>query len=155
MMIPDRDKAHLFEPFSRLLIQFERRLGELKLPFRLFEGFRSWDRQQDLWDQGRASFGTIVTKSRPGTSFHQYGLAADYVLYVPGRGWSWDTKDEPWQEMADVAIAFGLEAGYYWQHFPDLPHLQKTYGLTIGEAMEWYKKGGLPAVWEQATMAFK
>ena len=41
------------------------------------ETFRSAERQDELYAQGRTAPGAIVTKARGGESPHQYGLAAD------------------------------------------------------------------------------
>ena len=64
-----------------------------QLPFRLFEGFRYPQRQQYLYEQGRTRSGNKVTNARPWTSYHQYGLAADFVLYQDGQ-WSWENAGE-------------------------------------------------------------
>ena len=45
----------------------------------VFEGYRSPERQQWLYDQGRTRDGKIITYAKPWESFHQYGLAVDIV----------------------------------------------------------------------------
>jgi peptidoglycan L-alanyl-D-glutamate endopeptidase CwlK len=62
------------------------------LPFSLFAGFRTRERQAALYAQGRATSGPIVTYSRPGQSFHNDGMAADIVGYVDGK-WTWNPQD--------------------------------------------------------------
>ena len=99
-------------------------LGKLSaegLPFRLFEGFRSPQRQQRLYAQGRTTEGAIVTKARPWSSYHQYGVAGDFVLYENGQ-WSWDDSGEKrrwWERLHDLARDVGLKP-LSWE----LPHLQ-------------------------------
>lgn len=91
------------------------------IPFRLFEGFRSPQRQQHLWEQGRSRPGAIVTKARPWSSYHQYGLAVDLVLHEHNN-WSWDDKGPKrswWTRMQEIGRNNGLEP-LSWE----LPHLQ-------------------------------
>ena len=52
--------------------------------------------------------------------------------------------------MAEMAIACGHEAGYFWKRFPEAPHVQDRYGLTLDEIKEIYSKSyGIKAVWEE------
>ena len=152
-MIPDRNRANLYPPFALLLDRFERELKLAALPFYLFEGYRSIDRQTQLYAQGRTAPGDIVTKSKPGLSWHAYGLASDYVLdgmvERPGIQWSWETKgnNATWLRMAEIAQELGLEAGYFWVDPPDCPHVQQRYGLSISQAYNLWRQGGLRAVW--------
>jgi hypothetical protein len=53
-----------------------------------------------------------------------------------------------WLQMAEIAVSCGLEAGYFWKRFPDLPHLQNRFGLTLSDCKELYKIGGIKKVWE-------
>ncbi len=152
----DRDKTHLFPPFAQLLVDFEAGLAAASLPFYLFEGLRSWARQEYLYAQGRTRPGVIVTNAKPGQSFHFYGMAADYVLDgisdKPGIQWSWDMRDQKsWKAMADLAVSIGLEAALYWKTFPECPHVQHRFGLTILAAQDLYRHGGLETVWQAAT----
>ena len=151
----DRDKKKLFPPFAAILSCFEDNLRHQGLPFYLFEGFRSWDRQEWLYASGRTRPGRIVTNARPGRSWHAYGLAADYVLdgmvMKPGIQWSWEIRGHPeWRRMAQLAVGLGLEAAYFWEKFPECPHVQYPCGLTIGQAMTLYDEDGLAAVWVAA-----
>jgi peptidoglycan L-alanyl-D-glutamate endopeptidase CwlK len=81
------------------------------IPFRMFEGYRSPHRQQYLYEQGRTRPGAIVTYAGPWSSIHEYGLAADFVLYENG-GWSWDTsgsKEDWWSRLHEIGREYGLE----------------------------------------------
>jgi len=115
-------------------------LAEEQIPFRLFEGFRSPERQQYLYAQGRSRPGLIVTKARPGASYHhQYGLAGDFVLFENGE-WSWDTSGEKaryWQRLQEIGKTLGLEPLSF-----EMPHLQLA-GLRIADlAAGRYPEGG-------------
>jgi len=164
-VIISRDKSLLFPPFAEQLRYFESRLGAAKLPFLLFMALRTFEDQDELYAQGRTKPGSIVTNARGGDSLHNYGLAADYVLddqiEKPGIQWSWDIKSDlnadgrnDWLQMAEIAVACGLEAGYFWKRFPDAPHVQNRYGLTLPEIKEIYRAGyGIKAVWAELKAA--
>jgi hypothetical protein len=55
---------------------------EQKLTPYIYEGRRTMQRQAELWAIGRTTLGKIVTKARPGQSYHNYGLAFDWVPLV-------------------------------------------------------------------------
>lgn len=49
----------------------------------IYCGFRSFEEQLALFAQGRTKPGRIVTKAKPGESYHNYGLAFDWVPVKP------------------------------------------------------------------------
>lgn len=160
----NRDKSALCPAFALQLDMFESILAAARLPFFLFMGLRSFEEQDELYAQGRTKPGKIVTNAKGGDSWHNYGLAADYVLdgmtEKPGIQWSWDLKADlnadgrnDWLQMAESAEAAGLEAGFRWVKFPDAPHVQNRFGLTLVEAKELYRIGGLQKVWEECKAA--
>lgn len=98
----------------------ENLLGTATAPgFRLFEGYRSPERQDELFRSPGS-----VTRARAWQSAHQYGLAVDYVFWT-GERWSWD-ESHPWEEMRGIAFLSHprkfLRAPLRW----DLPHLEHT-----------------------------
>ena len=126
----DQELTHLHPFFREKVEALLDKLSLGGLPFRVFEGFRSPQRQHYLFEQGRTRPGTIVTKARPWTSYHQYGLAADFVLHVDGR-WSWDTSgdnSQMWTRLHELARENQLTP-LSWE----LPHLQLP-GLDISFA---------------------
>lgn len=86
-------------------------------------GRRTMAEQQKLYDQGRTTKGTIVTKAKPGQSAHNFGLAADLAPMKDGKIW-WSAPDSVWQAMADTAVKLGLTAGFYFKSFKDMPHVE-------------------------------
>lgn len=146
-MIISRDKSLLYPPFALLVTELERRLLDAGYPFRLFMGLRDWGTQQELYDQGRVDKSKpIVTNAKPGFSWHNYSLACDFVPFIEG-AWTWES--DQWESLGEIAESLGLEWGGRWKRFPDYPHVQKTYGLTINEAFELYRIGGMKAVWKE------
>ena len=142
------------------MLWFESRLSEFGLHFHAFQYLRTWEDQDELYAQGRTKLGAIVTNARGGDSVHNYGLAADYVLdgrvTKPGIQWSWDTRADlnadghnDWMQMGELAESCGLEWGGRWKRFPDLPHVQNCFGLTIPDMKELYRLGGIKRVWEE------
>ena len=92
----------------------------------IYCGRRTMEEQSALYQKGRTSKGKIVTKARPGESYHNYGLAFDWVplkrtaknadLWVA----NWD--DETAFKLGEhVGLSFGL-AGISWE----TGHLQSS-----------------------------
>jgi peptidoglycan L-alanyl-D-glutamate endopeptidase CwlK len=105
------------------------KLADENLPFRIFEGFRAPQRQRKLYAQGRMAPGRIVTKAKPWRSNHQYGLAADFVIFKKGK-WSWDDKGAKrkwWSRLHELAREVGLRP-LSWEK----PHLELV-GLVTGD----------------------
>lgn len=127
----------LHPAFRAIAYKLQEQLNDEGLPFRLFEGYRSRERQAWLYASGRTRPGPKVTKAGPGESYHQYGLAGDWVLFIDGK-WSWDTSrenSEKWERLHAIGKGLGLEP-LSWE----LPHLQLA-GLNISDL----KAGGLPS----------
>ena len=125
----------------------------------IFEGMRSIERQKELYAKGRDAAGNVidkkqvVTNAKPGSSFHNYGIAADLVFdgvpTTPKIDWSWDAK-WPWAQMGHIAQSCGLEWAGAWVTFPENPHVQLiTPGLKWQNFLALYTQGGLKAVWDK------
>jgi peptidoglycan L-alanyl-D-glutamate endopeptidase CwlK len=101
---------------------------------RVVQGLRTMAQQQALWQKGRDANGiiidpkSIVTRARPGFSYHNYGLAVDIVpsmdvkRFIP----DWNVRHPIWQHIVNAAHASGLTTGATWRDFPDWPHVQLT-----------------------------
>lgn len=92
--------------------------------------------QAQLYAQGRTAPGKVVTKAKPGTSWHNYGVAFDAVPLRNGQPvWGTDAPADKalWQTMGQCGERAGLEWGGRWQ-FVDMPHFQHTQGKTIAQA---------------------
>lgn len=108
-------------------------IGNSAMLIRVTEGYRSWERQQELYDQGRAFPGKIVTNAKPGYSWHQFGLAVDIVPMV-GNIPDWNPDNTVWRDMLAIADKLGLVhvniADRKGTH-RDWPHFQLTGGLPV------------------------
>ena len=95
----------------------------------IFQGFRSFEEQNELYAQGRTKPGAIVTNAIGGDSFHNYGVAVDIVFTVNGRP-SW-ANNHPWSTLGKIGKKHGFEWGGDWVSFPDRPHLQILLGYSL------------------------
>jgi peptidoglycan L-alanyl-D-glutamate endopeptidase CwlK len=156
----NRNIADLYPPFARWVGSFLARWNKENptSTAQIFEGIRSFDRQAELYAQGRTTPGSKVTNAMPGFSWHQYGLAVDIVFdsdpVKPGLQATWDPK-LPWARLGKMGTqAFHLEWAGNWIGFPEMPHFQKTFGLQLSEAREIYEMdgGSLEAVWNALNL---
>jgi peptidoglycan L-alanyl-D-glutamate endopeptidase CwlK len=111
----------------------------------VISGLRSWASQAALYAQGRTKPGRIVTKARPGSSWHNYGLAIDLGLFKDGV--YLDEKkpaeaDKLYSEIGALAGKMGIEWAGNWKSFPETPHFQVTFGLSLAQARERMESNG-------------
>lgn len=99
------------------------------LPVRIVEGYRSFSRQNELYAQGRTSPGKIVTKSRAGESFHNYGVAVDFVFTKLG----YEASKEDWNTLGAVLRKHNFVWGGDWKVFVDQPHGEMTLGRSLSD----------------------
>jgi peptidoglycan L-alanyl-D-glutamate endopeptidase CwlK len=105
----------------------------------VISGLRSWAQQSALYAQGRTKPGRIVTNARPGSSWHNYGLAIDLGLFKAGK--YLDSSDPKlaaklYAELGKIAAGMGIEWAGTWRSFPEGPHFQWTGGLQLAAARE-------------------
>jgi len=121
---------------------------------------RTWLAQDSLYAIGRTTELTRkrVTDAKGGESWHNYNVAIDGAfdadLTRDGVQWDWDTHKYKWSDVAEIAKKHGLTWGGSFDAnkkvaLGDLGHYHISYGLTIHEAQEIYKLGGLAAVWRE------
>lgn len=121
--------------------------AETKLPanvaVRIVQGLRTFEEQDELYQKGRTTAGPKVTNAKPGSSYHQYGLALDFALLIDKNGdgiydeLSWSLTDDmdkdgqkDWFEVIVTFKKYGYESGAEWRTFKDYPHLQKPFGYS-------------------------
>ncbi len=104
---------------------------------RIAQGLRTFAEQDALYNKVPK-----VTQAKAGQSYHNYGLAIDFFIYVDGKTVSWDTKKDwnnnhvaDWLEVVQIFTKRDYEWGGLWK-FKDYPHLQKTFGLTWKEMLK-------------------
>lgn len=97
------------------------------------EGFRSNERQNALYAQGRTTPGNIVTNAKAGESIHNSRLAFD-IKFVGNNPYPND--DAIWKKIADIGVSIGLTAGFYFTKFKDRPHFEYLAGYSEKEILE-------------------
>ena len=114
--------------------------GEAKV--RVAQGFRTFEEQDALFKQRPK-----VTNAKGGDSIHNYGLAIDIVLIINGKVASWDTKKDfdkdkqsDWMEVVQVLKKAGWNWGGDWRTFKDMPHFEKTFGLSLKQIKDKHSK---------------
>lgn len=106
----------------------------------IFEGWRSPQRQNQLYDQGRTKPGKIVTNRQAWESIHQYGLAVDVAFKDTRGNWTW------------VGDWEGLTREFQYYGFRSLAPLEKAHfqidgGLSIREIQAINKDYGQSGLW--------
>ena len=74
-------------------------------PF-ITETLRSFEESDALYQQGRTKPGQIVTNAKAGSSYHNYGLALDFVIQEDGHS-RWDVN-ENWMAVVNALKKEGL-----------------------------------------------
>lgn len=134
---------------------------------RITESYRSFQRSDQLFAQGRTTPGPKVTNAKGGESIHNYRLALDFCLVVDKDGngtWDeldWNTEKDrdkdglsDWREVANAFVRKGWRWGADWdkdgktkaegdkdEHLVDAPHLEKTFGYGWRDLLKLYNAG--------------
>ena len=120
---------------KRKAAAIEKAMGQLGHPVRVVEGYRSIERQNSLYAQGRTTPGNIVTNAKGGQSFHNYGVAVDFVFRKEG----YNASQELWETLGVVGRSQGFEWGGDWSGFVDRPHFE----LTLNYSLSDFQKGDI------------
>lgn len=126
----------------------------LGLEMRMTEGLRSIQDQAMRYAQGRTMPGPIVTRAKPGYSFHNYGLAFDSCFKGKDPYLETLRTHDPkhyeycWKKFGDLAKSHGLFWGGDFKTLPDRPHCEKRYGLSIIELHDMYDRVGISGIHE-------
>lgn len=102
------------------------------------QGTRTFSEQQVIYDQGRVTAGKIVTKARPGDSYHQYGLAFDAVPRAYKSLPDWNPSGPDWQTIGQIGESLGLTWGGRWTS-PDEPHFELN-AAPLSELKAYWEK---------------
>jgi len=133
----------LFPPFGQKVISLLEECNREELRVKLVAGSRTFEEQARLYAQGRTEMGQIVTRARPGESWHNYAVAIDCAFKGPVPYPSPQSRDGAalWAQFGSIAKLIGFEWGGEWGW--DYGHCQLTYGVTLDEAQDIYRRGVL------------
>lgn len=99
--------------------------------------FRSFQEQEKIYQQGRTLPGPIVSWAKPGTSYHNYGLAIDVVPIVNNQAiWG---SNEIWNSIGRLGKSLGFTWGGDWTKKPDRPHFQMELGYKIADLLTLHR----------------
>ncbi|TPF17907.1 peptidoglycan-binding protein [Priestia megaterium] len=130
-----------------MAIQLIKKAYDQKIYVAITQGFRSIDEQNALYAQGRTVKGMpIVTNAKGGYSYHNFGLAVDFVLLNENKQPVWNINDK-WMSVVRMGVGMGLESGAYWSGFKDYPHFQLTFGLSTADL----RAGKKPPIYKGST----
>jgi peptidoglycan L-alanyl-D-glutamate endopeptidase CwlK len=167
----------LYPPFREIIEKHLIKIQQENLNAYLFETYRSFDRQLELYSQGRKQNSNgqwnivdknkIITKALPGKSWHTYGLAVDYAFdgntQKAGMQWTWDDADVtkpgnqplPWNRLGKLGIDCGLEWAGNWVNFKEFPHFQYLFGFSLNDLYPILVSNGIEAVWKKIDSKIK
>ena len=137
MLICDLEK--LDKSFRPFVDEFLNELILEGIQYYINETYRNNEVQNAYYAQGRQSLSEVNSLRRKAglwlisesenkhtitnavLSKHQLGLAIDICPSINGRPY-WNASDDKWKKIADISVACGLRAGYYFRGFKDSPH---------------------------------
>ena len=142
------DRTNLLHPSIRkevmdTITSIENNKFPPTVKIRIVQGLRTIEEQNALFAQGRTKPGSIVTNAKGGNSYHNYGLAFDFVLMYDKdnngtyEALSWDInydfdKDgvKDWQEVVTPFKTLSYTWGGDFKSITDSPHLEKSFGFN-------------------------
>lgn len=133
-MINSRDIKELHPKVADLCQLFLDKCKEQGIDVIITSTYRDKESQQALYDQGRTKPGNIVTKAKPGQSFHNWRVAFDFVPIVNGKA-QWNDISL-FKKCGEIAKFIGLEWAGDWKSFKEYAHCQYTSGLTLKDFQE-------------------
>lgn len=113
--------------------RFLQRCSEEGLAVKITETYRTQERQDLLYEQGRTTAGPVVTWTK--SSMHTERRAFDICKDVPGHGFD---DEEFFRRCAEIGKEVGLSPGYYWSGIQDKPHFEFSPW--------WYGRGWLKSL---------
>lgn len=111
----------------------------------VFEAYRSPQRQDQLYAQGRTAPGKIVTKAQGFFSFHQFGLAVDWAGKDEKGEWTWNIDYRPIIDECKRQGFTSLEP-------MERAHVEINCGMAIKDVYLLYLKNGGSMVMLHDTM---
>lgn len=128
-------------------------LKEQGITYRIYNGTRTFDEQAELYGKGRTAAELAmsgvdtkwaqpsekkVTNAKPGSSYHNYGLAFDGVEIKDGQA-IWNNPNE--QKIAVTGAKYGFYWGGLFITFKDRPHFEDKQFGTWQQLLALYNAG--------------
>ena len=134
-MINSRKLEDLHPTVRAKVQQFIQKCDEAGIDLLVTSTYRDHESQAELYAQGRTKPGKIVTKAKPGQSWHNWKVAVDVVPLRNGKPvWGTTGADsELWEKVGEIGESVGLEWAGRWKTFKEFAHFQYTGGLTLAD----------------------
>lgn len=129
-MINSRDIKDLHPSVAAKVVAFVASCKSVGIDILITSTLRDMESQAALYAQGRTAPGKIVTNAKAGQSFHNYGLAFDFVPIVNGKA-AWN-DNKLFTRCGEIAESVGLEWAGRWKSFKELAHCQAP-GLKLAD----------------------
>lgn len=136
-----RDVTQLHPTLQAKIKELKKACAAQGLKIGIGECLRTAKEQDDLYAQGRAKPGAIVTNARGSTysSMHQWGIAFDFYR-DDGLG-AFNDYDAFFTNVGRIGQSIGLEWGGAWKSIKDKPHFQlPDWGSTPSKLKSLYGK---------------
>jgi peptidoglycan L-alanyl-D-glutamate endopeptidase CwlK len=104
------------------------------------EGYRTVQKQNEYYAQGRTKPGNIITYKKGGESKHNTGEAVDFDFIINGR--QSNASSNNWNLIGKLARQLGLVWGGDWKSFKDLRHVEMPQGYIFSGSNDY----SLPSV---------
>lgn len=134
----EKNLATLEPVTAKLAREHLRRLHAEGLNFKITSGTRTFAEQAKLFAKGRTAPGPRVTNARPGSSWHNFGVAYDLTLFS-GKNPVWESPK--YTRAGEIGEELGLRWGGRFKSLVDRPHFERPLGLTLAQARSKYPKG--------------
>lgn len=107
---------------------------------KIISGLRSYREQDRLYAKGRTEPGRIVTNSKAGQSYHQFGVAFDCAIF--SKNGTYLSDDEYYREIAEkIKDVMQIDCGIDWKTFKDPSHYQLINLPTITKIRKLFESG--------------
>jgi peptidoglycan L-alanyl-D-glutamate endopeptidase CwlK len=93
------------------------------------EGYRTVQKQNEYYAQGRTKPGNIITYKKGGESKHNTGEAVDFDFVI--NGVQSNASGNNWNFIGNLARQLGLTWGGDWKSFKDLRHVEMPEGYVF------------------------
>lgn len=125
---------------EKFLFKANEYLNPLGFNCKIISTVRSFQKQNELFNQGRTTPGKRVTNARGGQSIHNWGCAFDIGIFKDGVYGSREA-DKYYELVAKFGKQLGLEWGGDWTSIVDRPHYQYTGKYSNSEFLRLANSG--------------
>ena len=139
-----------------LALKLQAESAAIGIPIRFTETLRTKETQQEYYSWGRTKINPNTKKMTKATgrdgvqkpSNHQFGLAFDIVINIKGKSYDPVLLKKVGAIGKKLGLLWGGDA---WPNLVDMPHFEKTYGLSLSQL----KAGARPKVEEDELIMAK